>query len=934
MKEDFDIRDYIHLLGDKTPEGKYHCPFCGGHNLSVAKDSPAFNCYNCEDTGAITKAVLEMAKEYSPSDRFRKTYKSVQATNYFYLDRNGSPLVKVVRKDKDFGQKEFFQYRYDADSRTYVNKIKGFVSRTDIPIYRYQEVRKAIADGQTIFIVEGEACVDALWKLGIAATCNIGGSGKWEDSDSHDLKDAQQIVICPDRDWSGIKHGDRIFKDFLEAKWLYAYPESLLWNRLNKSGGVDVYDWIKDFKLTSEDIFQAIEDSRRDIEKNNEAKKGQQREVAKKKPGRPKKRPDESEIALDILPQFQDKFLYISDLKIWMQYEIKHLGVWTEVDSDIPTDEVERFLDEQGIGYTANYTSGITKILRRKVRVDKDEINKKSSKKIAFLNCVLDLKTKNILSHHPRHYNTSCLPYNYAPSDTLCGPILHWLRERVNGAEDVMMLLRCYLKAIVTGRTDLQKYLELIGPGGSGKSTFINLAVALVGQENIHSTEFKRLENNKFELAALQGKKLLQVTDAEKHNGSAALLKSITGDDMIPVEKKYHDVGKFKPQCMCIFAANKIPSSEDITSGLARRRITVYFKNQVDNKNQDDLFKIDSDMIGGDFAPYIPAFFNWILGVSDDDVFNYLKRTEEFVPSLDAERSETLCLVNQVADWVNSNLVLREGHRTSVGVAKPDKDPGSKSRYLHVSEWLYPNYRDYTDSVGKRPLSLRSFVSMLEDLIFYQLKDKLGDLVKRGKDRASSFFEGIKLRQNFDRDDALIDSLFIPSATTELTDVSSETSDIQDEAGIGAKEGTTESVFPVSETSFEVGDRVVDFSEDLEGVIIKKDRQQPFPYLLKLDNGCEHRTSLDFLDFVPNEEDLTLASQYNCNIYFAGRELASIIGKMLRFFLEGEIDIYNQSPDKWNSAFRMACQYLISCCGESGSKVVKQIKEIKAKNSS
>ena len=44
------------------------------------------------------------------------------------------------------------------------------------------------ASNQTIFVVEGETCADALWELGIPATTNIGGSKKWTASNSKDLK--------------------------------------------------------------------------------------------------------------------------------------------------------------------------------------------------------------------------------------------------------------------------------------------------------------------------------------------------------------------------------------------------------------------------------------------------------------------------------------------------------------------------------------------------------------------------------------------------------------------------------------------------------------------------------------------------------------------------------------------------------------------------
>ena len=45
--------------------------------------------------------------------------------------------------------------------------IEGVIARENTPIYRYAEVRKAIANNELIFIVEGESCAGALWDLGL-----------------------------------------------------------------------------------------------------------------------------------------------------------------------------------------------------------------------------------------------------------------------------------------------------------------------------------------------------------------------------------------------------------------------------------------------------------------------------------------------------------------------------------------------------------------------------------------------------------------------------------------------------------------------------------------------------------------------------------------------------------------------------------------------
>ena len=178
-----------------------------------------------------------------------------------YPDRNGNPYVRVIRIDDGKGGKPK-RWQEQWDGQKWVKGLKG-IKRENIPIYKYQEIKEAIALGKTIFVVEGEPCADALWELGLDATTNIGGSGKWKPSDAKDLQGAK-IVICPDRDKPGVAHAEAIAAYFPDARWLYAFPESPFWNNLPPAQGLDVVDWIEAFNLTAEDICKAVE-SRRDF---------------------------------------------------------------------------------------------------------------------------------------------------------------------------------------------------------------------------------------------------------------------------------------------------------------------------------------------------------------------------------------------------------------------------------------------------------------------------------------------------------------------------------------------------------------------------------------------------------------------------------------------------------------------------------------------
>jgi len=75
--------------------------------------------------------------------------------------------------------------------------------------YRLPAVVAAVANGNTIYITEGERDADALATVEITATCNAGGAGKWTDAHAHWLRGAH-VAVCRDRDTAGERHAAQV----------------------------------------------------------------------------------------------------------------------------------------------------------------------------------------------------------------------------------------------------------------------------------------------------------------------------------------------------------------------------------------------------------------------------------------------------------------------------------------------------------------------------------------------------------------------------------------------------------------------------------------------------------------------------------------------------------------------------------------------------
>ena len=251
------------------------CPVCGRTKDRDCRISPDKRLVLCHQNFNHTKTKEPdlwhfngetsdgRCGEYLLKEITKKSIRPKAFRTWEYPARDGSLLVRVCREDDGKGNKNVWQERWDKDKKRWLlglgkDEDTNKVARASIPVYRYAEVREAIAKGETIHTVEGEPCADLLWKLGLAATTNIGGGGKFTQSDAQDLQGAELIVIAPDRDKKGIEHAEKVAEHFPKALWLYPFPESKFWENLPDDHGLDIADWLEHEKLSASELKAAI----------------------------------------------------------------------------------------------------------------------------------------------------------------------------------------------------------------------------------------------------------------------------------------------------------------------------------------------------------------------------------------------------------------------------------------------------------------------------------------------------------------------------------------------------------------------------------------------------------------------------------------------------------------------------------------------------
>ena len=231
----FDIRDHLEQLEPNPREaGKFFCPACGGHNLSISLASGAYNCW-ADDTEAHRALIRE---NLSPS-RLEPTWAPAGQRRWSYRTIDGHQAAEVERLDFGDGR----------DKRVRRHQEPQWMPAIT-PLYWAECIEQHSRDGGRVFLVEGEDCCDVLRELGLNAITLIGGSSGYKKELYYDLlfQIKGALVLCPDMDKPGIKLMDAVAQDFPEALWCYVQgPNYYYWasDRLPEKGGYDIADAIR-----------------------------------------------------------------------------------------------------------------------------------------------------------------------------------------------------------------------------------------------------------------------------------------------------------------------------------------------------------------------------------------------------------------------------------------------------------------------------------------------------------------------------------------------------------------------------------------------------------------------------------------------------------------------------------------------------------------
>lgn len=602
---------------------------------------------------------------------------------YDYHDLNGVLRYQVCR----FEPKDFRQRQPDPNKAgAWLWNMKGVVR---VP-YRLNE----LIDEATVFIVEGEKDADALWQLGIPATTNVMGAGKWKELDAEGLKAAgcTRAVILPDNDSVGRKHADTVARG-LRAIGIGATIISL--EGIPPKG--DVSDWL------------AAGHTRKELDAEVA------RAIWTDGDGSPagKETCDESEHPLrwkqsDVgaseafAYRYRDHVRYDHQKDQWLVWAghywkpdatrevcrlaIHHARLWQQETSKFVDDYQDRI---KLLAFTMKLErrNGVENLLHLAHAMlpiaDSGENWNVNPYLLGCPNGVVNLKTGERHDGYADERITLQTRVPYVP-DAACPRWMKFLNEIFLADQEVITYVQRALGYSLTGNIREQCFFMCVGGGSNGKSTFLSTLDHIWGQY-CYTTDMRTFTNSpgaadsmEFNMAELMSRRLILASETKSNSSfNETAIKNFTGGEKVNAQRKYGHPFEFLPTGKIWLGVNHQPRVRDDSLGFWRRvRLIPFnatFRGSAEDRNLKETLQAEGP---GILAWAVRGALEW------NDVG--LQPPNSIMTATDAYQESE----DPLHDFILERVIIEEGQSVSGAVAYAGYKEWAKDQGLSEREML------------------------------------------------------------------------------------------------------------------------------------------------------------------------------------------------------------------------------------------------------
>lgn len=232
---------------------------------------------------------------------------------------------------------------------------------------------------------------------------------------------------------------------------------------------------------------------------------------------------------------------------------------------------------------------------------------------LTVTNGVLDLESGRLLAARQEWLLTKQIPVAF-DAKARCPKFLKFITDVMSGDRDLVRYIQRVFGYLLTGDTREQCFFVWWGAGENGKSTFMNVLVALLGEDFARRTRMETwiaqqrgAGGASEDIARLHGARMVSAVESEEeHRLAESLVKELTGQDRVSARFLYKESFEYVPQFKLIIVCNHKPLMRGDDAAMWRRVRLIPFERRFTPREQNKkLFD--------ELRQELPGILNWAL---------------------------------------------------------------------------------------------------------------------------------------------------------------------------------------------------------------------------------------------------------------------------------------------------------------------------------
>lgn len=300
----------------------------------------------------------------------------------------------------------------------------------------------------------------------------------------------------------------------------------------------------------------------------------------------------------------------------------------------------------------------------------------------------VDLRTGKIRPSMPGdHINkATAVP----PSQKDCPLWKDFLNDATGNDPDLVRFLQQIAGYSLTGDIREHALFFIYGPGGNGKSVYLNTITKIVGDYGTTAAmaTFEKSANNGIpaDLAMLNGARLVTASETEEGRSWAeAKVKQMTGGDQITARFMRQNFFTFSPTFKLVIVGNHKPTLSSVDEALKRRFNIIPFIVKPQKPDRELEAKLEKEW---------PAILNWMIEGALDWQKNGLVRPLVVTQATNEYFSEQ----NTVQQWIDEYC--------ECDLDNPHLSESATS--------LFASWSKFAERYGEGKQNMRSFAATLQ----------------------------------------------------------------------------------------------------------------------------------------------------------------------------------------------------------------------------